>query len=67
MGNVTNHLVEVFPDIPIYPSLGNHDVWPSDQLPVGGGAKEFYDSICEQGRWKKMLNKEQMNTFSLGK
>ena len=66
MGNITRHLVDVFPDTPIYPSLGNHDAWPSNQIPVGDKAQEYYGSMYEQAGWKLMLNEAQRQTFYTG-
>lgn len=33
--NVTDLLLDVFPDSIIYPALGNHDWHPKNQQPVG--------------------------------
>ncbi|ELT98128.1 hypothetical protein CAPTEDRAFT_128553, partial [Capitella teleta] len=66
MKTVTERLVRTFEGIPIYPSLGNHDVWPSDQLPVGKKAADFYGGIYEHASWKTMLDGFHLDTFFKG-
>lgn len=66
MGNVTQRLVSAFEDTPIYPSLGNHDAWPSGLLPCGEEASPFYQSIYEKAQWELMLNSSQLITFLQG-
>jgi sphingomyelin phosphodiesterase acid-like 3 len=64
MKNVTNLLQKTFPDIRIFPMLGNHDAWPSDQLP--GYLDPYYEEVLKMTGWDKILKEEQLATFRLG-
>ena len=64
IGNVTQELLRVFPDTPIYPSLGNHDALPQDQVPVGPAS--YYDEILGYSGWHQMLDDSSVKTFKQG-
>ena len=64
IGNVTQELLRVFPDTPIYPSLGNHDALPQDQVPVGPAS--YYDEILGYSGWHQMLDDSSAKTFKQG-
>ena len=64
IGNVTQELLRVFPDTRIYPSLGNHDTYPLDQVPVGPAS--YYDEILGYSGWHQMLDDSSVKTFKQG-
>lgn len=49
--------------IPIYPALGNHEEYPSDQFNVYNETKQ-YDFLLKYGNlWKNWLDKDSYNLF----
>ena len=48
----------------MFPVLGNHDVWPADQLPPQPGG--YYDNILHSAGWDSMLHDDAMETFGKG-
>ena len=62
--NVTSKLLEIFTDVPVFPVLGNHDVWPANQLPPQPGG--YYDNILHSAGWESMLHDDAMETFGKG-
>ncbi|KAL5022238.1 hypothetical protein ScPMuIL_001393 [Solemya velum] len=60
---LTSLLSDAFPDIPIYPTFGNHDYWPTDQFPAHGNT--LYNLTLEN--WKQWINDTvQENNFLKG-
>ena len=65
MGNVSGLVLDTFPKVKVYPSLGNHDWWPAHQYP--NGASPYYDKILTISNWQRMLDKEAAETFKKGR
>ncbi|KAL5022237.1 hypothetical protein ScPMuIL_001392 [Solemya velum] len=60
---ITSLLSDAFPDIPIYPTFGNNDYWPTHQFPSHGNA--LYNLTLEN--WKQWINDTvQANNFLKG-
>ncbi|KAJ8270738.1 hypothetical protein GJAV_G00118680 [Gymnothorax javanicus] len=62
IGNMTHTIREFFPDLPVYPALGNHDYWPQDQLPVV--TSEIYQAVSKL--WEPWLQPDALLTFRKG-
>ncbi|NXS06542.1 ASM3A phosphodiesterase, partial [Neodrepanis coruscans] len=62
IGNMTSTIRHFFPDLQVFPALGNHDYWPQDQLPVT--TSEVYSAVADF--WKPWLNDEAINTLRKG-
>ncbi|XP_071405093.1 cyclic GMP-AMP phosphodiesterase SMPDL3A isoform X2 [Pithys albifrons albifrons] len=62
IGNMSSTIRSFFPDLQVFPALGNHDYWPQDQLPVT--TSEVYNAVADF--WKPWLNDEAINTFRKG-
>ncbi|XP_028653069.1 acid sphingomyelinase-like phosphodiesterase 3a [Erpetoichthys calabaricus] len=60
--NMTNTIQAFFPDLQVYPALGNHDYWPQDQLPVS--TNKIYEAVTEL--WKPWLTPEALKTLIKG-
>ena len=54
--NITEVILELFPDKMVLPVLGNHDYYPKDQLP--GETNPIYNSYAEL--WSSWLNTTDM-------
>ncbi|ESP00462.1 hypothetical protein LOTGIDRAFT_112062, partial [Lottia gigantea] len=65
IGNVTDKLIEVFPNTTIFPVLGNHDAYPSNQM-VPGATTGYYTGILQNSRWTKLLGSNQQTQFENG-
>uniref|UniRef100_A0A1L8EJC3 Sphingomyelin phosphodiesterase n=1 Tax=Haematobia irritans TaxID=7368 RepID=A0A1L8EJC3_HAEIR len=66
---VTNKLYEVFPGIPVYPTIGNHEPHPlnmfaPDYVPEHVSSKEFYEHLYEI--WSKYLPADTKSTILKG-
>ena len=62
--NVTNLLVEAFPDIPILPVIGNHDYFPRNSLP--GEKTPLYEELGDM--WQELFNDTEITEkFKEGK
>jgi len=44
--------------------LGNHDVWPVNQVP--DAPDEYYVDIVEKTGWSDLLTTSQVNSFKQG-
>jgi hypothetical protein len=53
-----------FPKVPIYPALGNHDNWLSDQLPQPPRSDAWFSFIADV--WKGSLTSESLETVRYG-
>ncbi|PKU43444.1 acid sphingomyelinase-like phosphodiesterase 3a [Limosa lapponica baueri] len=62
IGNMSSTIRNFFPDLQVFPALGNHDYWPQDQLPVT--TSEVYNAVADF--WKPWLTDEAINTFRKG-
>ncbi|KAF6732215.1 Acid sphingomyelinase-like phosphodiesterase 3a [Oryzias melastigma] len=60
--NMTHTIREHFPNLTVYPALGNHDYWPQDQMPASTNA--IYKAAAEL--WKPWLQSEALLTLSEG-
>jgi hypothetical protein len=64
MKNVTDLLRQTFPGVKIYPTVGNHDVWPAHQVPGEGG--QYYSNILTLAGFDQLLGDAEMGTFKKG-
>ncbi|CAI5770033.1 acid sphingomyelinase-like phosphodiesterase 3a isoform X1 [Podarcis lilfordi] len=62
IGNVTSTIRSFFPDLQVFPALGNHDYWPQDQLPAS--VSEVYNAVADF--WKPWLTDEAVSTLRTG-
>ncbi|XP_047921546.2 cyclic GMP-AMP phosphodiesterase SMPDL3A isoform X1 [Anser cygnoides] len=62
IGNMSSTIRSFFPDLQVFPALGNHDYWPQDQLPVT--TSEVYNAVADF--WKPWLTDEAISTFRRG-
>jgi len=62
--NITDFLTMTFPNVPVYPLLGNHDISPANQQP--GRADSYYVDIIEKTGWQRFLTTSQLNSFKQG-
>uniref|UniRef100_A0A3P9LA01 Acid sphingomyelinase-like phosphodiesterase n=1 Tax=Oryzias latipes TaxID=8090 RepID=A0A3P9LA01_ORYLA len=62
ISNMTHTIREHFPNLTVYPALGNHDYWPQDQMPASTNA--IYKAAAEL--WKPWLQSEALLTLSEG-
>ena len=64
INNITSYLTAKFPNVAVYPMLGNHDVWPVNQVP--DAPDEYYVDIVEKTGWSDLLTTSQVNSFKQG-
>ncbi|XP_048347889.1 acid sphingomyelinase-like phosphodiesterase 3a isoform X2 [Sphaerodactylus townsendi] len=62
IGNMTSTIRSFFPELQVFPALGNHDYWPQDQLPAS--VSEVYNAVADF--WKPWLTDEAVNTLRKG-
>ncbi|KAG7508509.1 acid sphingomyelinase-like phosphodiesterase 3a [Solea senegalensis] len=62
IGNMTQTVRQHFPNLTVFPALGNHDYWPQDQMPTSTNA--IYKAAAEL--WKPWLQTEALLTLSQG-
>uniref|UniRef100_A0A8C7BMS1 Acid sphingomyelinase-like phosphodiesterase n=1 Tax=Neovison vison TaxID=452646 RepID=A0A8C7BMS1_NEOVI len=62
IANMTNTIRTVFPNLQVFPALGNHDYWPQDQLPVV--TSKVYNAVADL--WKPWLDEEALRTLRKG-
>ncbi|XP_010636543.1 acid sphingomyelinase-like phosphodiesterase 3a isoform X1 [Fukomys damarensis] len=62
IANMTVTIQSFFPDLQVFPSLGNHDYWPQDQLPVA--TSQVYDAVAYL--WKAWLDEDALRTLRTG-
>ncbi|XP_043929787.1 acid sphingomyelinase-like phosphodiesterase 3a [Protopterus annectens] len=60
--NMTLTIREFFPELQVFPALGNHDYWPQDQLPVS--TSEVYNAVADM--WKCWLTDDALATLRKG-
>lgn len=62
MSNMSETIRELFPRLPVYPALGNHDYWPQDQMPTSTNA--IYQAAAKL--WAPWLQAEALSTLREG-
>ncbi|XP_015262832.1 PREDICTED: acid sphingomyelinase-like phosphodiesterase 3a [Gekko japonicus] len=62
IGNMTSTIRSFFPELQVFPALGNHDYWPQDQLPAS--VSEVYSAAADF--WKPWLTDEAVSTLRKG-
>ncbi|CAB1342803.1 unnamed protein product [Coregonus sp. 'balchen'] len=62
ISNMTQTIREFFPDMLVYPALGNHDYWPQDQLPTA--TNDIYQAAAKL--WEPWLKPEALVTLREG-
>ncbi|XP_003781891.1 acid sphingomyelinase-like phosphodiesterase 3a [Otolemur garnettii] len=60
--NLTTTIQSLFPNLQVFPALGNHDYWPEDQLPVD--TNDVYNAVANL--WKPWLAEEALRTLRAG-
>lgn len=62
ISNMTQTILQHFPNLTVYPALGNHDYWPQDQMQTSSNA--IYKAAAQL--WKPWLKPEALLTLSQG-
>ncbi|XP_068609960.1 cyclic GMP-AMP phosphodiesterase SMPDL3A [Brachionichthys hirsutus] len=62
ISNMTQTIGDHFPNLTVYPALGNHDYWPQDQMTTSSNA--VYRAAAEL--WGRWLQPEALFTLSQG-
>ncbi|KAM9840593.1 cyclic GMP-AMP phosphodiesterase SMPDL3A [Aulostomus maculatus] len=62
ISNMTQTIKQHFPNLTVYPALGNHDYWPQDQMPTTTNA--IYKAVAQL--WAPWLQTEALLTLSQG-
>ncbi|XP_057595047.1 acid sphingomyelinase-like phosphodiesterase 3a isoform X2 [Hippopotamus amphibius kiboko] len=62
IANMTTTVQTLFPNLQVFPALGNHDYWPQDQLPVV--TSKVYNAVASL--WKPWLDEEAISTLRKG-
>ncbi|KAG8011492.1 Acid sphingomyelinase-like phosphodiesterase 3a [Nibea albiflora] len=62
ISNMTQTIRQHFPNLTVYPALGNHDYWPQDQMPTS--TNDIYRAAAQL--WKPWLQPEALLTLSQG-
>ncbi|KAF6116249.1 sphingomyelin phosphodiesterase acid like 3A [Phyllostomus discolor] len=62
IANMTTTVQSLFPDLQVFPALGNHDYWPQDQLP--SFTSKVYNAVANL--WKPWLDEEAIQTLRKG-
>lgn len=65
IGNISQHLQSVFPNIPIYPVLGNHDEYPADSYPPELNSS-YYREVLQRAHFDKLLTNDPAKQFLTG-
>ena len=65
MKNITQELTKAFDNVAIYPTIGNHDVWPNGQVPVSKN-DPYYAHVLAQAGWETLLKANQSEEFKQG-
>uniref|UniRef100_UPI00358E2001 acid sphingomyelinase-like phosphodiesterase 3b n=1 Tax=Myxine glutinosa TaxID=7769 RepID=UPI00358E2001 len=60
--NITELISSTFPGVQVYPALGNHDYYPSNQLPPKNG--HIYNVVAKM--WSEWLQNSSQQTFQKG-
>lgn len=62
IANMTATIQSLFPNLQVFPALGNHDYWPQDQLPTF--TSKVYSTVANL--WKPWLDEEAIRTLRKG-
>ncbi|XP_068432607.1 cyclic GMP-AMP phosphodiesterase SMPDL3A [Clinocottus analis] len=62
ISNMTRTIRQHFPNVTVYPALGNHDYWPQDQMSSSSNA--VYEAAAQL--WKPWLQTDALLTLSQG-
>lgn len=62
IANLTTTIQSLFPNLQVFPALGNHDYWPQDQLPIA--TSKVYNAVANL--WRPWLNEEAIDTLKKG-
>ncbi|XP_056620325.1 acid sphingomyelinase-like phosphodiesterase 3a [Triplophysa dalaica] len=62
IANMTHTIQQYFPNLSVYPALGNHDFWPQDQLPTSENT--IYDAVAKL--WYPWLSPAAVPTLLRG-
>ncbi|XP_005389352.2 PREDICTED: acid sphingomyelinase-like phosphodiesterase 3a [Chinchilla lanigera] len=62
IANMTATIRSFFPHLQVFPTLGNHDYWPQDQLPIA--TSQVYDAVANL--WKAWLEDDALSTLRKG-
>lgn len=62
IANMTTTVQSLFPNLQVFPALGNHDYWPQDQLPIA--TSKVYNAVANL--WKPWLDEESISTLRKG-
>ena len=62
--NVSNLIHLTFPNVPVFPVLGNHDPYPSNYMPIG---TDYYENIISMSGWERFLGKSEQEQFKKGR
>nr|XP_057913060.1 acid sphingomyelinase-like phosphodiesterase 3a [Doryrhamphus excisus] len=62
MSNITQTLLQHFPNITVFPAVGNHDYWPQDQMPTS--TNDIYKAAAHM--WKPWLQTDALETLRQG-
>jgi len=65
ISNITSYLMTNFPHVAVYPLLGNHDVWPSNQQP-DDASDQYYVDMLEKTGWSHLLTTSEVDSFEKG-
>ncbi|TRY75626.1 hypothetical protein TCAL_14599 [Tigriopus californicus] len=65
--NISQELLEAFPNTTIVPALGNHDTYKPDDYPdfKRNNTYGFYSNYIEQGSWGDFIPSSSRETFKL--
>ena len=55
--NHTTLLMDAFPDVPVFPSLGNHDAYPNNEVPLA--PSKYYGNIMKRCKWDQMITGDE--------
>ncbi|KAL3868431.1 hypothetical protein ACJMK2_041239 [Sinanodonta woodiana] len=66
IANVTDELRKTFPNTTIYPVLGNHDSYPSNEMPYDISISDYYRHILTTSHWDSLLVDDCQKQFQKG-
>ncbi|XP_077366684.1 cyclic GMP-AMP phosphodiesterase SMPDL3A [Festucalex cinctus] len=62
LSNLTQSIRQHFPNVSVFPAVGNHDYWPQDQMPTS--TNDIYKAAAHL--WKPWLQDDALETLSQG-
>ncbi|KAH3848892.1 acid sphingomyelinase-like phosphodiesterase 3a isoform X2 [Dreissena polymorpha] len=66
IGNITDEIIRVFPNTSLFPVLGNHDPFPSNQMPYDVENNRYYKDILNVSNWNIVLRANESKQFQHG-